>query len=168
MNSKKLIWLLAFSLGLNVALAVYAIGNHQRGSDVAKSSPVKSQYLLQFDETKLNLTPAQSQAFARIRKHWEQEEYNRRVKSIDCMILLAQQLINDDLTTATLQPNLSGVSECSDAFYLRLIHALRAHREVLDKNQNEMFTHVLERRYQELRGMMTSNRERYMSRLQTQ
>ncbi len=168
MNSPKRNGLLAFSLGLNaVLIAALALRETSRNDAYQiEPLPVKTEHLLVFDEGRLNLRPEQRDLFAEIRRRWDEEEWNRRVVSIDCMVQLAQRMAQDDLSTETLKPHLIDIRNCSDAFYQRLVQALRRHRGVLDENQNDLFTEVLAERYQKLKEILEERKQTYQNRLQ--
>ena len=169
MNSPKWIWLLAFSLGLNaVLIAAMALRKtHRDEAYQIEPLPVKREHLLVFDEGRLNLSPEQRDLFAEIRRRWDEEEWNRRVVSIECMLQLAQRMARDDLSTETLKPHLIEIRDCSDAFYQRLVQALRRHRGVLDENQNELFTEVLAERYLKLKEVLEERKQAYQNRLES-
>ena len=167
MNPKLLIWILAFSLGLNMVLVGGAVFHFSR---LPPPEPPEKHHdagsppftrILRFDEQRLTLTPSQRQKILAVRERWEQAEWRARGEAMQRMIRLGDLLVRDDLTTASLAPLFDDVRLHSSDFFSRLAQALREYRAVLDAKQNIIFTQLLQERINKLHTAVQGNLGKY-------
>lgn len=165
MKSPLMIWVLAFSLGLNLVFlagtGVILYGVPKEAVHAAVSGKPPFTRVLQFDEDRLKLTAEQRRKFKEIRERWERDEWQDRTASLDRINRLGGVLVQEEITTSTLRPLLREIRHHSDDFFVRLGRAIRECRAVLSPEQNKIFTQMLQERFEQFQGMLRRRMQRH-------
>jgi Spy/CpxP family protein refolding chaperone len=160
MKSRWMIWTLAFSAGLNVAL-VAAIATGWTQPDPPKPMAQRplpvGRRLLQVSEDKLALTAEQHVAFQEILDRWDAEERRQRLMTLERMWKVSSLMASGELSPEVLAPIFEAAREGSTNFTERLLEAFREQRTVLTPEQNKVYSEILERRWKYIQGELEEN-----------
>ncbi len=181
-----IIWLLAFSLGLNVVLMVSGSGR-LRGSLAAAepetaTAPAsmddkpaaerdrdrdrdRDRELFDLDDAELGLSAEQKKKILEIRRRMDVEDYQLRLDAAERMESLSRILAREDVTSGTLEPHLAAMSDRSESYMRRLARAIREQRTVLTPEQNEVLTRRLKKRFEEMEAWSERHLRRSRERL---
>lgn len=156
-----MVWVLAFSLGLNVMLVTMGVMNHNKADAQQTSQTAATQWtytiLFPLDDPELKLTPEQTQKLRELRTRLDRDELQLNVQTADRVARWYQYLLTGNLTQEEIAPYIAESQQGSHDLMMRLVNSMNYHRAVLTPEQNRILTERLRTKFKEL-GVHSQNR----------
>ncbi|MCE5231100.1 Spy/CpxP family protein refolding chaperone [bacterium] len=152
-----IVWLLAFSLGLNVMFVAMGLSGVSISNAFKKPVPESEKWsytnLFPLDDPELKLTDEQKKKIAEIRKEIDTQELRLNTQTADRVDRWYNFLLGSrDLTEQAIDPYVVEMRYGTKDLMLRLVNSLNRHRALLTPEQDKILEKRLSDKFKELKG----------------
>lgn len=157
-----IVWLLAFSLGLNaifVGVGLVTLSNRDTSAETDSAPPPAAKQkgswnytcLFPLDDPDLKLTPEQKERILDIRRQIDVEELRLNHQTVKNYRHWIGVLTSDNLTSAAIDPCIVEMSQGTKDRMMRLMHSINGQRAVLTSEQNLVLDKRLRKQLKEIK-----------------